>query len=308
MPARWSVSQSVIRSRCTGPSLHTVSAGNAAALPHAARRSPCFAARASPLQSVPEGCPGRSRAGPPASPAPGASRREATGRSSGPARDRRCRASWPRRDRSPTPLRGRPRRRRDGLEPVQARLVVGIVDGLPPVVAERHAPVESFGRLHLDHERLVVVELPGSPHRHVLGRGTHVGECRGLAEDVETLGPASLLHVTPEWKLASTNSPRAASWLATPAADRAPRSVARMRTGGALDLELRRAARSPSRRRTAGPPVTRCGRTVASSSSARCRRAARGQDELERAVGCEGQLVSDDVGGALDARHAWNPR
>ena len=58
-----------------------------------------------------------------------------------------------------------------GLVPVEAALVPGVVDGLPPRVAQRVAPVEALRRRDLDQERLVGCRAPrirsraGSPPR-----------------------------------------------------------------------------------------------------------------------------------------------
>ena len=62
----------------------------------------------------------------------------------------------------------------DRLMRVQAGLVAPVVDGLPPRIADREAPVDAFGRFDFDDERLVRAQLPATDHRPVLRGRAHV--------------------------------------------------------------------------------------------------------------------------------------
>ena len=91
-----------------------------------------------------------------------------------------------------------PVRVEDGLVAVETGLPVGVVDRLPPEVAERDAPVEGLGRGHFDDQRLAVAEAPRPPGTHVLGSRSHLGERGRFAEAIDALGPTALLDLQPE--------------------------------------------------------------------------------------------------------------
>ena len=75
-----------------------------------------------------------------------------------------------------------------GLVAVEARLVIAVVDRLPPGVPERVAPVETLRRRHLDDQRLVGGQLPRADDRTVLGRRPHGRAVQGRQEGIGRLG------------------------------------------------------------------------------------------------------------------------
>ena len=73
------------------------------------------------------------------------------------------------------------------LMAVERGLVVGVVDRLPPLVADGDAPVKRGRRRDLDDERLVVGQVPRTPHRHVVGGAADVGTHHRRPEGVHPL-------------------------------------------------------------------------------------------------------------------------
>ena len=76
----------------------------------------------------------------------------------------------------------------DGLEAVEAGLMVAVVDRLPPDVPQRVAPVQALRRRDLDDQRLVGRQLPRTDDRTVLGRRPHGRSVQGREEGVGCLG------------------------------------------------------------------------------------------------------------------------
>ena len=78
------------------------------------------------------------------------------------------------------------------LVPVEAALMGAVVDGLPPRIPERIAPVETLRGRDLHHERLVGRQLPRPDHRAVLRRRAHGRAVEGRQERVRRLRPGEL--------------------------------------------------------------------------------------------------------------------
>ena len=185
-----------------------------------------------------------------------------------------------------------------GLVGVQARLVAAVVDGLPPRIAERVAPVHALRRCDFEDEGLIGAELPAADDGLVLARprrsrcGRSAAGSRSVARPLRTGGR------TAGCRGRSRRARRVAGRPRRP--HRSDAAVDRDGIAETLDVQATTAPRPPSRRRSGARSASGVSPSIAQPVPGVlvC-----GQHDLEVAVGVHLEFVDQGIGGRGDPVH-----